>query len=231
MIVLGIDTSTNTGGAALVDGNQLIGEYTLNIQTAHSEKILPTIERLLEDAELTLNDIDGLAVVVGPGSFTGLRIGLATITGFAYSLNKPLIPVTTLQALAWQHRHFPYLVCPIVDARRQEVFAQFYRGSDPETDPFNCKIEDLVSQAQSYNEPIMFLGPGLSEYGDHLVKIPQGILPAREVGELRPSSVANFGVTQLQLGNGLKWNEVQLFYMRKSSAEYQTGKKKRINEK
>lgn len=227
MIVLGIDTSTSTGGAGLVNQNQLVGEYVLNIQAAHSERILPTVQRLLTDSNLSFDDLHGFAVVVGPGSFTGLRIGLATVTGFAYSLNKPIIPVTTLQALAWQQRNYPYLLCPIVDARRQEVFAQFYRSFEPVSEPINCTIEDLVERCKRYNEPIMFLGPGIDEYRENLVRYSLGIIPTHENVGLRPSTVASFGVEQFKQGNESQWDEVRLFYMRKSSAEYQTKRKKR----
>ena len=126
MIIMGIDTSGSFGGAALVSEQGLVAEYLLQIHRGHSELIVPTIERVLSDSGIALEDLTAFAVVTGPGSFTGLRIGLATVKGFAYALNKPIIPVTAMEALAWQHRTYPQLVYPIIDARRQKCLPRHF---------------------------------------------------------------------------------------------------------
>lgn len=220
MIVLGIDTSTNTGGVALVNQEYLIGEYILNIKTNHSDRILPAIQLVLEDAGIGLKDLAGIAVVSGPGSFTGLRIGVATAKGFAYALNKPLIGLTALQAFAWQHRLYPGLVCPIMDARRQEVFTQVFKGNQAVTEPFNCGIDELLTWTKQQEQPVLFMGDGAILYKERLEPIQQVEFPAPEEMLLRPSSVASLGLQQLS--QGVKHHPFELvpFYMRKSSAEY-----------
>ncbi|NLJ80868.1 MAG: tRNA (adenosine(37)-N6)-threonylcarbamoyltransferase complex dimerization subunit type 1 TsaB, partial [Firmicutes bacterium] len=110
MIVLGIDTSTLTGGVALLRSGHLLGESVLNIRTTHSERLLPALEKLLADAEVETGDLDGVAVVTGPGSFTGLRIGVATAKGLAYALGCSVAGVTTLEAYGWQFKFFPGIV-------------------------------------------------------------------------------------------------------------------------
>src|SRR5690554_2289313 len=116
MIILGVDSSTSMSEAALVNQKQLLAEYILTIKRGHSQHLIPVIECLLKDAELDLKDITAFAVVTGPGSFTGIRVGLATVKGFAYALDKPIVAVTGMQALAWQYRNYPFLLCPVIDA-------------------------------------------------------------------------------------------------------------------
>ena len=157
MIIMGIDTSGSFGGAALVSEQGLVAEYLLQIHRGHSELIVPTIERVLSDSGIALEDLTAFAVVTGPGSFTGLRIGLATVKGFAYALNKPIIPVTAMEALAWQHRTYPQLVYPIIDARRQEVFTQAFRSGESVAEAVNCKVSDLVEMLNSLSETVCLL--------------------------------------------------------------------------
>ena len=164
MIIMGIDTSGSFGGAALVSEQGLVAEYLLQIHRGHSELIVPTIERVLSDSGIALEDLTAFAVVTGPGSFTGLRIGLATVKGFAYALNKPFIPVTAMEALAWHHRTYPQLVYPIIDARRQEVFTQAFRSGESVAEAVNCKVSDLVEMLNSLSEPVLFTGPGVTAH-------------------------------------------------------------------
>src|SRR5690625_4937869 len=98
-MILGIDSSTMTGGDALINQQGLVSEYVLNIRTTHSERLLPAVDQILINADVRLQELQGIAVIIGPGSFTGLRIGVATAQGFAYSLQKPLVGITTLEAL------------------------------------------------------------------------------------------------------------------------------------
>src|SRR5438876_6200983 len=130
MRVLAVETSTLAGGAALLDGGLVVGEYTLDISLTHSERLMGTIDRLLTDAGWTVHDLEGLAVSVGPGSFTGLRIGLSTVKGLALALTIPIAAVPTLDAMAAALPFAELPVCPVIDARKGEVYASLYRWDD-----------------------------------------------------------------------------------------------------
>ncbi|HSR10897.1 MAG TPA: tRNA (adenosine(37)-N6)-threonylcarbamoyltransferase complex dimerization subunit type 1 TsaB, partial [Thermodesulfobacteriota bacterium] len=133
MIVLALETATLAGSVALVDagdgetGRRIIGENTLSNPETHSARLMPGIDRLLKEASLTIRDIGGIAVSIGPGSFTGLRIGVATAKGLAYALGIPVAGVPTLDALAATRPFSPDPVCPVLDARKKEVYAALFR--------------------------------------------------------------------------------------------------------
>ena len=120
MKVLAIDTATKAASAAIVDSSGVIGEIGLNIGKTHSQKFLPAVQQLLSLCDLELSQMDGFAVTIGPGSFTGVRIGLATAKAWGYSLHKPLIGINTLDALSG-NGDCSY-ICPILDARRNEFY-------------------------------------------------------------------------------------------------------------
>src|SRR5512142_2291842 len=130
MKVLGIDTSTMMGAVGIVDGEELIAELRTNVSVTHSERLMLHVDGLLKSARLTLSDIDGFAVTVGPGSFTGLRIGLAAVKGLAYGTRKPVAGVSTLDVLADNLPYCKYQVCPVLDARKKMVYAAIYKPTD-----------------------------------------------------------------------------------------------------
>src|SRR2546428_11980959 len=127
MRVLAVEASTLAGGAALLDGEVVVGEYALDVGATHSERLMGAIDRFLTDAGWTVRDLEGLAVSVGPGSFTGLRIGLSTVKGLALALSIPIVAVPTLDAMAAPLPFAALPVCPVLDARKREVYASLYR--------------------------------------------------------------------------------------------------------
>jgi len=127
MYILGIETSTKTGSVAVVSDAGVIAQYSLNIEVTHSERLMSTVDRVLRDTGLAIADMDGYAVAIGPGSFTGLRIGLAAIKGLALATGKPVAAVPTLRVLAWNLPFAAYPVCPMLDARKNEVYAALYQ--------------------------------------------------------------------------------------------------------
>ncbi len=127
MYILGIETSTKTGSVAIVSEDGVIAQYSLNIEVTHSERLMSTVDRVLTDTGFQIADMDGYAVAIGPGSFTGLRIGLAAVKGLALVTGKPVAAVPTLKALAWNLPYAAYPVCPMLDARKNEVYAATYR--------------------------------------------------------------------------------------------------------
>src|SRR5437870_4501589 len=127
MRVLAVETSTLAGGVALLDGDVLLGQYMLDVRVTHSERHMGAVDRLLGDARWTVRDLTGLAVAVGPGSFTGLRVGLSTVKGLAVALGIPVAAVPTLDAMAASLPFAALPVCPVLDARKGEVYASLYR--------------------------------------------------------------------------------------------------------
>jgi tRNA threonylcarbamoyladenosine biosynthesis protein TsaB len=131
MFILGIETSTKTGSVAVLSDDAVIAQYSLNIEVTHSERLMSTVDRVLKDIGIAIADMDGFAVAIGPGSFTGLRIGLAAIKGLAFATGKPVAAVPTLKALAWNLPQAAYPVCPLLDARKNEVYGALYQYDGP----------------------------------------------------------------------------------------------------
>ena len=167
-IILAIETSGMCGSIALVCPGQCVAEYSLQTKMTHSRRLLSCIDRLLDDAALTWEDLDGLAVSLGPGSFTGLRIGLSTIKGLAMASTLPLIGISTLDGLASQLSSHPMLIAPVIDARKKEIYTALYRGSLNGTlqrisDEMAISPQDFASRI---NESVLLIGDGTSIYGD-----------------------------------------------------------------
>jgi tRNA threonylcarbamoyladenosine biosynthesis protein TsaB len=167
--VLGIETSTPVISVAVVEENRLLGEVTFSTKQAHMERLLPLIDYLLNGLELRLEDLDGFAVAVGPGSFTSLRVGLATGQAFAHALGKPLIGVPTLDALAWALKGVPHLICPVLSARFQEVYAAFYLSTENEVKRLSSylvlnPVELCTCLQEELRARITFTGEGAQQY-------------------------------------------------------------------
>ncbi len=222
MLVLGIETSTTQGGVALVGEAGLVSEYTLNVEVTYSERVLPAIERMLEDAGIALSALGGLAVSIGPGSFTGLRIGLSTVKGLAFATGLPVAAVPTLEAMAWvlPEAHLP--ICPVLDARKQEVYAALFQHG-PEG--LVRLMEDIAlapeALADRIRKPTLFLGDGLHTYGDLL----RGLLgerfrlpPLSQRGP-RAACVAELGRQRLLRGERESIADLVPRYLRASEAE------------
>ncbi len=170
MKILAIDTSTPVGSIALAEGALLKAQHILNVGTTHNQRLLPGIDRLLGDTGWTVNDLDALAVSLGPGSFTGLRIGMSTIKGLAWATGKPLAGIPTLDALAANIPAVPYQICPVLDARKGEIYTALYRQGDEQvpvksTPYMTLKPEELTDLIV---EKTVFVGDGLLRYGNHL---------------------------------------------------------------
>ncbi|HKZ46929.1 MAG TPA: tRNA (adenosine(37)-N6)-threonylcarbamoyltransferase complex dimerization subunit type 1 TsaB, partial [Thermodesulfobacteriota bacterium] len=151
MKILAIDTSASSGSIALLEDDQVIAELTTCTQKTHVERLLPLIKTLLSSINTKIEDVDGFALTTGPGSFTGLRIGLATIKGLAWSLNKPVVGVSTLEALAMNIPYSDKPICPILDARKKEVYAGIYKCND--NGP-TCIMDDATISPQLLIERI-----------------------------------------------------------------------------
>ena len=210
------------GGVALVGADGLVAEYTLHIEVTYSERLLPAIDRVLADARLTIADVGGIAVAMGPGSFTGLRIGLSTAKGLAAASGTPLVGVPTLRALAWGLPFCPHPICPILDARKGEVYGAVFQWDGGELVQI---MEDVALPPQLLAEritgPTVLLGEGVATYGEFLAEALGRraiFLPAPLRGP-RPAAVAALGRHRLLRGE--RDDPVALVprYLRPSEAE------------
>src|SRR5213594_1928322 len=215
MRLLAVETSTLAGGAALLDGELVVGEYALDVSRTHSERLMGAIDRLLTDAGWTVRNLEGLAVSVGPGSFTGLRIGLSTVKGLALALAIPIAAVPTLDAMATLLPFAALPVCPVLDARKREVYASLYRwdGADMrrEWDYLALAPADL---ARRLDEPVIVLGDAADQ-----VDSPHArrIRPPRRGPS--PAAVGFLGHSRLAMGDTIAPADLVPIYLRPSEAE------------
>jgi tRNA threonylcarbamoyladenosine biosynthesis protein TsaB len=221
--VLGIDTSTATGSVGLIDDQEVIAEYLLNIPMTHSERLLNGVELVLREARWTIEDVDGWAISTGPGSFTGLRIGVSTVKGLAFATGKPVAGVPTLDVLASQISPTSYLICPILDARKREVYTAFYRyegGLSLRRQSAYQAIgpEDLIKRI---GERTVFVGDGVKTYGDYLQKsLPTfAMFPSSSLNILHAARVAQWGLDLLRRREYLDLSTFIPIYVRPSEAE------------
>ena len=230
MKVLGIESSSLTASVALVTDDVLTGEYTINFKKTHSQTLLPMLAELGKLLELDLSSIDAIAAAGGPGSFTGLRIGAATAKGLGLALKKPLIHVPTVDALAYNLWGASGLVCPIMDARRSQVYTGLYRlenGFEVLMDQTPMDMGDLAEALNARGERVIFLGDGCPAYRETIqnrMQVPWVFAPA-PVNRQRASSVAYLGILALkgEYGRARIGSTADFVpdYLRKSQAERQ----------
>ena len=231
MKVLGIDTSSLATSVAVIEDNKLICEYTINTKKTHSQKLMPMIENMLNISDLNINDIDLIAVCEGPGSFTGLRIGSATAKGLGLALNKPLIHIPTLDGLAYNLYGNTGLVCPIMDARRNQVYTGIYRFEDGEfqvvEEQMAISVQELIEKLNQYGEQVTFLGDGVPVYKASLVEgIKQAchFAPAH-MNRQRAASVATLALKYYEEGKTETAEAHRPDYLRLSQAERERAEK------
>ena len=164
MKILSVDSSAIVASVALSDDGRLLAEYTLNNKNTHSETLLPMIESLLSFFSMSADDVDLFAVSTGPGSFTGVRIGTATVKGLAFAKGKPCVGVSTLEAIAYNLRFHKGIVCPVMNARRSQVYTAIFRSDGEKlerlTDDLAISISELDTMLAEYNEEIVLAGDG-----------------------------------------------------------------------
>jgi tRNA threonylcarbamoyladenosine biosynthesis protein TsaB len=169
MKILAIDTSALTASAAILSDDTIVGEMSVTTTLTHSQTIMPMIDDLLSKASLSIGDIDVFACSEGPGSFTGLRIGIGTIKGLAYGLGKKVRAVSTLEALAYNIPHTDAIICPIMDARRAQVYNALYKL---EGDKLICteppRALDIEELCASLTEKTIFVGDGVNVYKERI---------------------------------------------------------------
>lgn len=236
MRVLAIDSSGLTATVAVVEDKQTIAEYTTNFKKTHSQTLLPMIDEMMRMIEMDVSDVDAIAVAGGPGSFTGLRIGSATAKGLGLALDKPLIHVPTLDAMAYSLYGCEDIICPVMDARRKQVYTGLYSFArkKPEDDSLYDEpvfqvlrmqmavpVEELIRHLNVYRRRVVFLGDAVPVYTETLaegMKVPYSFAPSF-MNRQRAAVVGALGIHYYQTGRFETAAEFKPEYLRRSQAE------------
>jgi tRNA threonylcarbamoyladenosine biosynthesis protein TsaB len=227
MKILAIDTSTMLGGIAIMDESLLIAESRLNVRSTHSERLMTEIEHCLKQSGIKISDIDVFAVAAGPGSFTGLRIGLSTVKGFSYATGKPIVSVPTLEALAWNFPYSKYPVCTMLDARKKEVYAALFKWEEGNLirliNETSAKPEEFARDALrvTHDDKFIFTGEGSALYRDKIIEVmgEKAIFASPEKTVPSPANVAVLGLKKAKAGEFSEPISLIPMYIRKSEAE------------
>lgn len=239
MRILALDSSGLTASTAVVEweGSEAVtvAEYTVNYKKTHSQTLLPMLDEIVRMTELDLEELDGIAVAAGPGSFTGLRIGSATAKGLGLALGKPLIHIPTLEGLAYNLWGTDRIICPILDARRGQVYTGIYefRGGELAVleDQTAVSIEELGEKLKSLGRPVIFLGDGVPVHRQALQeRIMAGcdiaFAPAN-MNRQRAASVGSLAIQYYQKGKIETAAEHKPDYLRASQAERERAERER----
>lgn len=229
MKILGLDSSGLVAGVAVVEDDVLRAEYTTDYKKTHSQTLLPMLEELRNMINLDLKSLDAIAIASGPGSFTGLRIGAATAKGLGLALDKPLVEVPTVEGLAYNLWGTEHMVCPLMDARRNQVYTGLYeflsegRNFSLHTLQDQCAVEvtDILNRINALGRDVIFLGDGVPVYRSILeeqIKVPYAFAPAGN-NRQRAASIAALGAVYFAQGKTVTAAEHQPQYLRKSQAE------------
>lgn len=190
MKIIAIDSSGLVASVAILEDDIILAQYNVNYKKTHSQTLLPMLDELVKMTEFQLEDTDAIAVAKGPGSFTGLRIGSATAKGLGFALQKPIIEVPTLEAMAYQLYNCQNLICPLMDARRNQVYTGLYRFETKEDgtssfetleDQMAISIEEIIEKVNARNVPVVFLGDGVPVYRETIeqhTKVEYSFAPA-----------------------------------------------------
>lgn len=234
MIILAVDTSTNVASCAIMDDEKLLGEFLVNDSVTHSQKLLPLISQALDACKLKVSDIDIFAAASGPGSFTGLRIGVATINGLAQSVEKPVVAVSSLKALAESVRYSEKLIVPLIDARRDRVFASVYRSTNGELEavmkPDVVELDELMNILEKEEKAALFTGEGIDAYREKIESRlkDKAHFTDKAISISRASQVAELAFRDAQMGNTLSYFEMVPDYLRESQAQREYDERQRL---
>lgn len=229
MKILGLDSSGLVASVAIVENDILLAEYTTDYKKTHSQTLLPMLDEIRNMIDLDLDTVDAIAIASGPGSFTGLRIGSATAKGLGLALDKPIVEVPTLEGLAWNLWGTDRIVCPLMDARRNQVYTAAYEfraeGEGylllPIIAQAPADIMEMIDKLNYLNREVIFLGDGVAVYlpviREH-IKVPFYLAPAG-CNRQRAACVAALGAVYFAQGKSVTAQDHQPEYLRKSQAE------------
>lgn len=230
MKILSLDSATESASCAILEDEKLLCELTFNNKKQHSVILMPMIDTLLKTMGLSVSDLDGFVVSKGPGSFTGLRIGTAVIKGLAQGANKPFVSVSTLDSLAYNMAYTEGIICPIIDALRDNVYTALYKYRKEKLeillDHNIIHIDELILMLKNKEMPICFIGDGVYKFREKLTKeLPQSIFAPSQLNLARASSLGELGLKLLNNGVSENIYSFAPVYLRQSQAEREYQKK------
>ena len=230
MKVLGIDTSSNATSIAVIEDNKLICEYTVNTKTTHSQKLMPMIENMLKISEVNVNDMDMIAICQGPGSFTGLRIGMATAKALSHVNNLPIVGVNSLELLAGNMDLSDKKICSILDAQRTQVYMGQYKFENNKLVEIKSvdvvEIDELLEELKSSNEEWILVGEAVYKYEDKIKEIENICVPAPSHNVNKASSLCSIAMSKYNQNIDVyDCYSINPVYIRKSQAEVQYDEK------
>lgn len=230
MKVLSLDTATECAACAVLDDDRLLGEINFNYKKQHSVVLMSMIDNLLNNLNLNINSLDGFIVSKGPGSFTGLRIGVSTIKGLSQGTGKPFVGVSSLDALAYNLAYTNGIICPILDALRDNVYTALYKFEDNNLKVISnhmiTSIDDLISKLNEMNEQVCFIGDAVPKFREKLISNIKNISFApTHLNLAKASSLGELGLKLLKADVHDDLYTFAPFYLRKSQAEREYEKK------
>ena len=225
MKIIGIDSSGLSASVAILEDDKLTAEYFVNYKKTHSQTLLPMLDEISRMAELDLFTVDAIAISKGPGSFTGLRIGSATAKGLGLALNIPIVEVSTTAGMAYNFCYSDKLICPIMDARRSQVYTGLYEFTDGElktllTDTAE-PIESTIERVNGCGRPVIFMGDGVAVFKETIkkeCKVSFSFAPAHLCMQ-RASSIAVYGMVLYKEGKIVSAKDHAPEYLRLSQVE------------
>lgn len=230
MLVLAIDSTARAACAALMTDDTVIAEFTINSGHTHSETLLPLVEGVLSSKGASVDDVDLFAISAGPGSFTGVRIGISLIKGLCFGKRKKIAALSSMDCLALNLKGFKGIVCPVMDARRDQVYTAIYKDGKRLTEDMLIPAETLKKMLCEYSEPIYFTGDGYS-LAHEKIDLPN-VCPTPE--RLRLQNAVSVALTGMEAytnnTNIYTDEEVQPIYLRASQAERERNERLSKNE-
>ena len=230
MKIFAIDTSARSASVAVTDGGEIKGEFFINTMLTHSETLMPMADALLQSTHLALSDIDCFAVNTGPGSFTGLRIGIAAVKGMAFALGKPCAAVSTLESMAYNISEPNVIVCAVMDARCNQVYTACFEGCRRISPDEAILIDELKERLLKYRKPVLFSGDGAELVYSRLKDAVPACSIADEA-ERYPTAENAAKLTAEKLENGEKTvsaDKLLPVYLRVPQAQRELNKKNNI---
>lgn len=230
MKVLSLDTSTESATCAVLDNDRLLGEITFNYKKQHSVVLMSMIDNLLNNLNLNIDSLDGFIVSKGPGSFTGLRIGVSAIKGLSQGTGKPFIGISSLDSLAYNLAYTDGIICPILDALRDNVYTALYKFENNNltiiSEYMIISIDDLINRLNEMDVQVCFIGDAIPKFKDKLTSnIKNSSFAPTHLNLVRASALGELGLKFLKAGIYDDLYTFAPFYLRKSQAEREYEKK------
>lgn len=225
MKILALDSSGLVASVAIVTEDAVLAEYTVNYKKTHSQTLLPMLDEVVGMVELDLKEVDAIAIAAGPGSFTGLRIGSATAKGLGLAMKKPIVAVPTLDGLAYNLYGTKRIICPMMDARRNQVYTGLYEFNDKEfrviKEQTAAAVEEILEEINQLGREVVFLGDGAAVYQELIcekTKVEYSFAPIH-MNRQRAGAVGALGLELFKKGQVESADRHEPVYLRVSQAE------------